>query len=122
MSGTINYETGVETDARLFVAAIGSMIEGSYEQSWQLLKSCSVQDHVVENYSGEVSALMGKIDQAYRHFWQALQLNPLYSEPNRDTTSVSYYNKKPDARFRQTATSDFEPFVSYTLNQLWEDK
>lgn len=70
-----------EPDIGYFVSAIGKINEGDCESAVKLLASCSVRNHVIENYLGEATAKIGKNEQACQHFRQALQLNPHYIEP-----------------------------------------
>jgi glycosyltransferase involved in cell wall biosynthesis/Tfp pilus assembly protein PilF len=71
-----------------FVKAIKYIITGDYTMSLTMLESCSIQDHIIENYLGEVKALLGKINEAYKHFLKALDKNPLYQEPVENLKAI----------------------------------
>jgi len=68
-------------DSKLFVNAMANLASGKYEIALQLFMACSIRDHIVENYIGETIAYMGDVDQAYKHFMRALEINPNYTEP-----------------------------------------
>jgi glycosyltransferase involved in cell wall biosynthesis len=68
-------------DGRLFVRAISLITNGSYELARQVLQSCPVQDHVAENYFGEIAAFSGDTNSAYKSFMKALDDHPHYIEP-----------------------------------------
>jgi glycosyltransferase involved in cell wall biosynthesis len=68
-------------DGRLFVRALSLIINGSYDLAKQVLQSCPSQDHVIENYLGEIAAFTGDVNGAYRSFMRALKNNPYYIEP-----------------------------------------
>jgi len=73
------YESSIET--KNFITAIENILSGNFASAIMLLEQCAKNDYIIENYLGEVKALLGNFEQAFQHFWRSLQLNPLYFEP-----------------------------------------
>jgi len=68
-------------EAKKFITAIENIISSNYESARLILEQCTKDDYIIENYLGEVKALLGDFDQAFKHFWRSLELRPLYFEP-----------------------------------------
>lgn len=85
-----------ESGSTDFVLAIGNIIVGKYLVAYEKLAQyhykSRYEDHVVENYLGEIAALMGKIDLAYSHFLRAIELNPHYEEPIDNLRAIGAMN------------------------------
>jgi len=70
-----------DEDLKNFVYVLAHLAVGDINQAFQLLTSCREQDHIIQNYLGEIYALAGNPEQAKKHFMNALQVNPNYEEP-----------------------------------------
>ncbi|MFS0879535.1 glycosyltransferase [Metabacillus niabensis] len=64
-----------------FVFAIGEIINGKLDKALEYLYTIKPRDHIIENYIGEVLALLGYKDLSFFHFVQSLKMKPDYSEP-----------------------------------------
>lgn len=78
-----------------FVLALGKIINGNLREALKLFYSIRKKDYLLENYIGEILALLGRDDLAYYHFNNALLKKPDYIEPMdniRSTGAVKSYN------------------------------
>jgi len=74
-----HYDCSME--AKKIITAIENIINGNYEGALFILEQCAKDDYMVENYLGEVKALLGDFDHAVKHFLRSLELHPRYFEP-----------------------------------------
>lgn len=73
------YECSME--AKKFITAIENIISGNYDSALLILEQCAKDDYMIENYLGEVKAMLGNVEDAFKHFRRSLELRPRYFEP-----------------------------------------
>jgi len=66
---------------RHFFEGMKGLVEHHYNHAIHHFQQISNRNHIEENYLGEAFLHMKNYNQAYEHFWRALELSPNYHAP-----------------------------------------